>query len=74
MKIRLLETVLVRGTPTTAGTVVDVTRQDAASLIRRRMAEPEGEAEADAPFLTTDDGPSDEFRPTPTRKNNAKLK
>lgn len=74
MKIRLLETVLIQRTPTAAGTVVEVSASDAASLIRRRMAEPEGDVETEATFLSTDDGPSDETRPAPTRRNNAKLK
>jgi hypothetical protein len=42
MKIRLLRCVLILGTPTDPGTVVDLATVDARSLIRRGMAEPEG--------------------------------
>ncbi len=55
MKIRLLECVAIKGRPTEPGTVVDVSQADAASLIRRKMAEPtEGEAAPAYPTMFLD--------------------
>ncbi len=52
MKIRLLKCVLILGTPTDPGTVVDLAAVDATSLIRRGMATPEGaDAEKASTFL-----------------------
>jgi len=53
MKIKLLNGVLIEGTPQPPGTVVDVSNNDAASLIRRGMAEQaeDGPAPTEATFL-----------------------
>jgi hypothetical protein len=53
MKIRLLNCVAIKGQPTAPGTVVDVAQTDAASLIRRGMAEQaeDGPAPKEATFL-----------------------
>ena len=48
MKIRLLKCVAIKGRPTEPGTVVDVSNNDAASLIRRGMAETVNGEEAPA--------------------------
>lgn len=45
MKVKLLECVAIDGRPTLAGEIVDIPSQDAASLIRRRMAEHADEGE-----------------------------
>jgi hypothetical protein len=67
MKIRLLECVAIKGRPTAAGTVVDVPDRDAASLIRRRMAEQseEGPPPDEGTFLDATADPA----PEPKRRN-----
>jgi hypothetical protein len=68
MKIRLLKCVAIKGQPTEPGAVVDVPQSDAASLIRRGMAETVNGDEAPADpsmFLdATADAPEEPKRKT----------
>ncbi len=66
MKIKLLECVAIGGRPTLPGTVVELAEKDAASLIRRKMAEQaeEGPAPDEGTFLDATAEP----KPEPKRR------